>query len=105
MMVSGVAALGAPRTAYELAGVVERCGDLVFDVGGVGAVVAAEPPGGGVERAALHELRQTGGAPVGDHAAPGGRVVGAGEDDDAVADRADGTVELPIRGHLVLQRR
>src|SRR4051794_19099132 len=101
-VVARVAAPGASGTALELAGIVERGGDLVFYVRGGGAGVAPEPPCGGVESAALHELRQTGAPPVGDHAPPGGRVFGAGKDYDAMADRADGTLELPIRGDLVL---
>src|SRR3954451_4636632 len=105
MVVARVAAPGASGTALELAGIVERGDELVFDVRGVGAVVAPEPPCGGVERATLHELRQTGGPPVGDHAPPGGRVFGAGKDYDAVADGADGTLKVPIRGDLVPQHR
>src|SRR3954452_8886454 len=90
MVIARVAAPGASGTALELAGIVERGDDLVFHVRGVGAVVAPELPCGGVERAALHELRQTRAPPVGDHAPPGGRVSGAGKDYDAMADRADG---------------
>src|SRR5438128_7613537 len=102
-MIVGAAALRGAGTANELAGVVERGDDLVLDIRGVRSVVAAEPPGGGEVCAALHELRQTGGAPVGDHAASGGGVRGTSQDKDAVADRADGPVEPPIRGHLVLK--
>ena len=40
------AALGRARAALELARVVERGADLVLDVGRIGPVVAAEPPGG-----------------------------------------------------------
>src|SRR3954447_10534253 len=96
-VVARVAAPGASGTALELAGMVERGDDLVFYVRGVGAVVAPELPCGGVERAALHELRQTGAPPVGDHAPPGARVFGAGKDYDAMADRAHGTPEAPTR--------
>src|SRR3954453_15680572 len=105
MVVARAAAPRASGTAFELAGIVERGDDLVFHVRGVGAVVAPELPCGGVERAALHELRQARAPPVSDHAPPGGRVFGAGKDYDAMADRADGTLELPIRGDLVLQHR
>src|SRR3954447_12670462 len=105
LMVAGAASLGASGAAQELPSVVEPRDDLVLDVRGVGAVVAPKLPGRGVERAALHELWETRRALISDHAAPGGRVGGAGENDDAVADRADGTVELPVGDHLFLQRR
>src|SRR3954465_12064035 len=104
-MVAGAASLGASGTAQELPGIIEPRDDLVLDVGGVGAVVAAKLPGRGVERAALHELWQTRRALISDHAATGGRAGGGGENDDAVAYRGGGAVELQVGRDFVLQRR
>ncbi len=63
-MVAGAASLGASGAALKLPGIVEPRDDLVFDVRGVRAVVAPKLPGRGVERAALHELRETRRAPI-----------------------------------------
>ena len=96
-------ALGRARPALELPRVAQGAHDLVLDVLGVGAVVAAQPPRRQQERAALHVLGQARRAPVEQDALPGGGIDRAREDDDAVADRADGALEAPELGHLGAQ--
>src|SRR3954447_14820120 len=58
-----VVAGSAPAAAWagvELGRVVQDVEDLVLDVGGIGAVVAAEPPGGGEVGGSLQRLREAG---------------------------------------------
>ena len=89
-------------SSLELAGrVVERGPHLVLDVGRVGAVVAAQPPGGGQVGGALHVLGQAGRPAPGQDAAPGRRVTGAGQHEHAVADRADRPAQAPEPGDPV----
>ena len=84
----GAARAKNDRSAQELAArVVQGCFDLLLDVGGIGPVVAAEPPGGGQ---VFHVLGQAGRPAVGQHAAAGGRIAGSRQHQDAVADRGDG---------------
>jgi hypothetical protein len=93
------------RSSLELAArVVEGGLDLVLDVGGVGPVVAAEPPGRGQVGGAFHVLGQAGGAAAGQDAAAG-VIAGAGQDQDAVADRAHRLAGRPEPGHLLAQHR
>ncbi len=100
---------GAPPlgvgAADELARVVQRSCDLVLDVRRVRSVVATQPPRREVVRPPFHVLRQAGGPPIRDHAPPGATVAGAGQHEDAVANRADRPTQRPELGHLALEHR
>ncbi len=77
----------------------------MLDVGGIGPVIAPEPPRGGQVGGAFHVLGQAGGLAVGQYAAAGGEVAGARQYQDAVADRADRPAQRPEPGDLLAQDR
>ena len=85
--------------------VVEGGDHLILDVGGIGAVVAPQLPGGQEVAAPLHVLGQAGRPPPGDDAAPTGWIGAARQDDHPVADRPDGALQGPEGGDLRLQLR